>query len=117
MKFIITENKLEKVVLAWMNKNFSPDQLETVEHPDYPISIFFKKNGVVVMEQDAKFKRFYFDYDSIWSFFESFFGMKYQQIQQVLIKWLEETLKLEGYIPAKARRLKEHQLEETIKLN
>ena len=116
MKFIITENKLEKVVLAWMNKNFSPDQLETVEHPDYPDSILFKKNGVVVMLQDMKFKRFWFDYDNIWSFFESFFGMKYQQIQQVLTKWLEETLNLEGYTPSYRFGYFRKLLEETLKL-
>ena len=100
MKFIITENKLEKVVLAWMNKNFNPNQLEIVKSENYPNSIFFKKNGVFVMEQDKTYQDFYFDYDNIWSFFESFFGMKYQQTQQVLTKWLEETLKLEGYTPS-----------------
>ena len=76
--------------------------LETVEHPDYPNypnSILFKKNGVVVMLQDMKFKRFWFDYDNIWSFFERVFDMKYQQIQGVLKQWLEETLNLEGYTP------------------
>ena len=99
MKFIITENKLNNVALSWMNKNFSPDQLEIVTSEKYPNSIFFKKDGVVVMEQDKKYKDFYFDYNDIWSFFESFFGMKHEQIQGVLRYWLEETLKLEGYTP------------------
>ena len=116
MKYIITENKLEKVVLAWMNKNFSPDQLEVIQHPDYPISIFFKKNGVVVMEQDAKFKRFYFDYDSIWSFFKEFFGMENQKIREILTKWLEETLNLEGYTPIPGQLLQIELLEDTLKL-
>ena len=105
MKFIITENKLEQVASSWMNKNFSPDQLEIVTSEKCPISIFFKKNGVVVMEQDMQSKIFWFDYDNIWSFFESFFGMKYQQIQQVLTKWLEETLNLEGYTPEEFNRV------------
>ena len=99
MKFIITENKLNNVALSWMNKNFSPDQLEIVESEDYPDSIFYKKDGKVVMEQGNKNKYFYFDYNDIWSFLESFFGMKYEQIQEVLRYWLEETLKLEGYTP------------------
>ena len=116
MKYIITENKLEQVASSWMNKNFSPDQLETVEHPGYPNSILFKKNGVVVMQQDMKFKIFWFDYDNIWSFFKSFFGMKYQQIQRVLKQWLEETLNLEGYTPDTERGLVIVGLEETLKL-
>ena len=99
MKYIITENKLNNVALSWMNQNFGLDQLEIVKSEKYPNSIFFKKNGEVVMEQDKKNKDFLFDYDKIWSFFESFFGMEYQEIQEVLSYWLEETLKLKGYTP------------------
>ena len=99
MKFIITQNKLNNVALSWMNKNFSPNQLEIVTSEKYPNSVFFKKDGVVVMEQNKKNKDFYFDYDKIWGFFESFFGMEYEQIREVLRYWLEETFKLEGYTP------------------
>jgi hypothetical protein len=99
MKYIITENKLNNVALSWMNQNFSPEQLEIVKSKDYPNSVFFRKNGKVVMEQDKKYGEFWFNYDDIWSFFESFFGMKYQQIQEVLSYWLEETLKIKGYTP------------------
>ena len=99
MKFIITENKIQKVAFKFMNSEFSPDQLEIVTSEKYPNSIFFRKNGKVVMEQDKTFKDFYFDYDEIWSFFESLFSMEYRQIQDVMRYWLEETLKLEGYTP------------------
>ena len=99
MKFIITENKLNNVALSWMNQNFSPDQLEIVTSEKYHGLVFFRKNGKVVMEQDKKDKYFWVSYDEIWSFFESFFGMEYQQIREVLSHWLEETLKLEGYTP------------------
>ena len=99
MKYIITENKLNNVALSWMNQNFGLDQLEIVESEKYPNSVFFRKNGKVVMMEDKKSKFFWFDYDKIWSFFESFFGMEYQQIEDVLNYWLEDTLKLEGYTP------------------
>jgi hypothetical protein len=84
-----------------MNKNFGLDQLEIVESEKYPDSIFYKKNGKVVMEQDKKNKNCRFDYDNIWSFFESFFGVEYEQIQEVLSYWLEETLKLKDYTPVR----------------
>jgi hypothetical protein len=93
------ETGVELTPLNLMNKNFSPDQLEIVTSEKYPNSIFFRKNGVVVMEQNKAFKVFYFDYDEIWSFFESLFSMKNKQIQDVMRYWLEETLKLEGYTP------------------
>ena len=99
MKFIITESKLQKAALLWMNNNFSPDQLEVIEHPDYPNSIFYKKNGKVVMEQDKKNKEFWFSYSQIWSFFKSFFSMEYKEIQGVLKIWLDEAFKLKGYTP------------------
>ena len=117
MKFIITENKLERAAIHWMNQNFNLDQLEVVKHSDYPNSIFYKKNGKVVMERDKKNKDFWFDYDEIWSFFESFFGFNYEEIQVVLTKWLEETLKLKGYTPINAFLWDSSLLEETLKLN
>ena len=99
MKYIISENKLNNVALSWMNQNFSPDQLEIVKSKNYPNLVFFRKNGKVVMEQDIKKKRFWFNHDEIWSFFKLFFGMEEQQIREVFKHWLEETLKLEGYTP------------------
>ena len=99
MKFIITENQKERIVLNWMNKNFSLDQLEVAESPKYPNSIFYKKNGIVVMRQDKKNKEFWFSYNQIWSFFESFFLMEYEEIQGVLKIWLDEAFKLKGYTP------------------
>jgi hypothetical protein len=99
MKYIITENKLNKVALSWMNQNFSSDQLEIVKSEEYPNSVFFRKNGKVVMEQDKKSKYFYFDYEEIWLFFELFFDLGYGQIQEVLRYWLEKTFKLESYTP------------------
>ena len=116
MKFIITESKLQKAALLWMNNNFSPDQLEVIEHPDYPNSIFYKKNGKVVMEQDKKTKRFWFSYSEIWSFFESFFSMKYKEIRGLLEIWLEEAFKLKGYTPHFPHTWYIAQLDEAFKL-
>jgi hypothetical protein len=100
MKFIITENKLNDVALSWMNKNFSPDQLEIVTSEKYPGLIFFRKNGKVVMLMDnSTGKDFWFDNKRIWSFFESFFGLDYEQIKGILSYWLEESFKVHGYRP------------------
>ena len=97
MKYIITENKLNNVALRWMNQNFSLDQLEIVTSEKYPESIFFKKDGEVMMEQDNSMKYFIFDLDEIWLFFKRFFGLEYEEVQEVLGYWLEKTLELKGY--------------------
>ena len=116
MKYIITESKLQDVALKWMDKNFHPDKLEVFTSEKYPDSIFFRKDGKVVMEQDLKNKNFWFDYYEIWSFFEKFFNMNYTEIQEVLRVWLENTFKLEGYTPL-AYGFKDKQwLENTFKL-
>jgi len=97
MKYIITESKLEESILSWMDKKYDPDKLEVITHPDYPDSIFYRKNKKVIMEQDQKDKYFWFDYDEIWSVFERFLGLDYDEIQHILKIWLEKTLKLEGF--------------------
>ncbi len=99
MKYLITESQKEKIALKWMNDNFSPNQLEVVTSEKYPDSIFYRKNGKVVMEQNKKNKLFYFDYHDIWSFFMSFFGMEHTEIQQLMKVWLVEAFKLRSYTP------------------
>jgi len=116
MKFIITESQKEKILMSWMNENFGPDQLEVVTSDEYPNSIFYRKNGVVVMEQDKKTKYFWFDYNEIWSIFERFFGMEYKEIQSFLRYWLEETLNLEGFTPELLDYDLSSVLEETLNL-
>ena len=116
LKYVITENQKEKIALNWMNKNYSPDQLEVVKSPKYPDSIFYKKNGKVVMEQDKKYKYFLFDYDEIWSFFQSIFSMENNEIRVLLKIWLEESLKLRGYTPSIPLLKLPKQLEESLKL-
>ena len=99
MKYIITENKLNKVALSWMNQNFSSDQLEIVKSEEYPNSVFFILPSIFYILRLEKSKYFYFDYEEIWLFFELFFDLGYGQIQEVLRYWLEKTFKLESYTP------------------
>jgi hypothetical protein len=99
MKYIITESKLDSVILSWMDKKYGPDKLEVITHPDYPGSIFYRKNGKVIMEQDKENKYFWFEYNEIWSLFQKFFGLEYEETQRIMRIWLEKTLKLEGFTP------------------
>ena len=116
MKFIITENKIQKVAFKFINNELNLDQFEIVEHPDYPNSILFKKNGRVVMEQDKDSKYFWFDYYEIWGYFRDLFGFDNDQIRIIFKHWLEETLKLEDYTPNKKVLVLQRKLEETIKI-
>ena len=49
--------------------------------------------------QDSKYGFIWFNYVRIWSFFQEFFLMKFQEIQGILVYWLEETYKIRGFTP------------------
>jgi len=88
MKIIITENKIEKVAINWLNKKYGDlESIETEKHPDY---IFYKKDDEVIFDYNKKNGDVYIDYDRIWSFFKLVFDMNNQQIQDLTKVWVEE---------------------------
>ena len=87
MKIIITENKLERVAINWLDKKYG--DLEPFETKDYFGSVFYKKDNDVIFEYSKK-GYVYVSYDEIWSILESFFGMDNQQIQNLIKVWVEE---------------------------
>jgi len=88
MKIIITESKLEKAAINWLNKNYG--DLEPYDNIKYPNYILYKKGDEVIFEYNKKSGSVYVNYDEIWSFFKSFFGMEYLQIQDITKRWVEE---------------------------
>ena len=109
-------DKLTKIKLKWLNDNFNLDKMKMYKHDYYPNSIFYKKGDIFVINQDLKTKKFWIDYNQIWSFFESFFGMEYTEIQSIMNIWLEETEKFREYTPMMDNVPTSRQLEETDKL-
>jgi hypothetical protein len=92
MKIIITENKLEQVAINWLNKNYG--DLEEWENDKYPDFIFYKKGDKIIFDYNKKNGEVYMNYNLIWSFFESYFGMNNQQIQALTKDWVEERYNL-----------------------
>jgi hypothetical protein len=102
------ESGYELNPINWMNYNYSTDQLEVVKDnydDEYKDSIFFRKNGKVVMEQDDMEKQFWFDDDKIWSFIQLFFDMDYEHTYNILGYWLKNTLKLNKYNPIRKAQI------------
>jgi hypothetical protein len=92
MKYIITESKLNKTILKWLNSEYGDlTPYETEEYTDY---IFFKKNDTVIFDYNKKNGVVTISYDHIWSFLENFFGLEYEEIQDLIKKWVEEHYKL-----------------------
>ena len=93
MKIIITENKLEQVAINWLNKNYG--DLEPFETDKYPYHIFYRKGDKIIFGYNKKNGVVSISYEEIWSFFESFFGMNYQQIGELTEVWVEERYNLD----------------------
>jgi|688.fasta_scaffold512287_4 hypothetical protein len=97
MKLIITENKLAKVALTWLNNNFGDLKPIVKEYKTYYVNE--DRLPLFYYHQDSKNDNVYINYYEIWSFLESMFDMDYQQIQGVIRDWLGETYNLRGLTP------------------
>ena len=79
----------------WMDYHYSPDQLEVIE-TDYRVdndaSIYYKKNGITIMQDDLSIDFFWFDFMKIWSPLEDIFDLDYDGVHKVLRKWLTKNI-------------------------
>ena len=92
MKYIITESQMDRAVLKYLNTIYGDlVPFETDKDPNF---IFFMKDGEVIFDYNKKSGKVYISYDHIWSFLESFFGLKYTEIQDLTKEWVEEHYKL-----------------------
>ena len=88
MKYVITENQLNRAALRFLNTEYGNlEPYETDEHPNF---IYFMKDGEVIFEYNKKNGYVYISYDKIWSFLDSFFGLEYEEIQDITKQWVEE---------------------------
>ena len=73
------------------------DDLEQVQSKEYKDLILFRyKPNHNFMVYDTKNKYVYINYDEIWSFLESNFGLNHREIQELTKEWLYEVYKLRG---------------------
>lgn len=92
MKLIITENKRNRVIIKWLNSEFG--DLTPFKTGKYPNYIYFMKDGEVVFDYNKKNGSVAVSNDKIWSILESFFELKYKEIQDLTKQWVEEHYKL-----------------------
>ena len=88
MKINITKTQRARLVKDWLNDMFSDVEI---------IGSYYVKNKKRLAQIDRINKQFYFDYDTIWSFLESMFSLKYKELQAITEDWVDETLNFRGY--------------------
>ena len=96
MKIIITESRLNSVILKWLDNKFG--NLTKVVKGDY--TQYVDQDGYVLISYLTNVKQIIvIDYKRIWKLLLDIFGMKSEQIQDILKIWLKETYNLKGVIP------------------
>jgi len=92
MKVLITESKRDRLVIKWLNLEYG--DLTPYEMEKHPNQIFFMKDEKIFFNYNKKPGTVGISYDKIWSFLESFFGLEYEEIQDITKEWIEEHYKL-----------------------
>jgi len=106
--------KKQNIIINWLNKEFG--NLTKVVRGDKTFYIDKDRLPLLFYCHDKKNGFFYVSYKRIWLLFETIFGMEYQQIQDILKIWLEETYNLRGLTPYYFQYSSYSTLEETYNL-
>ena len=102
------------IIKNYLNKEYSG--LVRYETDKLPNNIFFMKDGELIFEYNKKNEYIYISYNKIWSFLKSFFGLEYEEIQDLTKEWVEEHYKLEVTATSRNENLWISRVEEHYKL-
>ena len=89
MKLIITESRLEKTAIHWLNKNFG--DLEKFTTNRIPSAIFYRTKEVkeIIFEYDLHYETIYVSKEYVWLFLMDMFGLDDNQITQLIDRWFQ----------------------------
>jgi hypothetical protein len=104
----------QDIVINWLNKEFG--NLTEVVRDDRTFYVDKDRKPLFMYFQDSKNGVVYVNYERIWIFFESIFGLKDPQTKVILTIWLEETYNLRGATPYLGDSISQYVLEETYNL-
>ena len=106
--------KIHDIIIKWLNKEFG--DLTPAVVGDKTFYVDENRKPLFYYYQDSKNGYVYINYDKIWVFFESIFGLNTLQTKEILKVWLEETYNLRGVTPYLQFLLQRTMLEETYNL-
>ena len=101
-EIVFIKGDLKEAGLSWLNEIYG--NLKLVEKEDKIFYVDGERKPLFMYDVRAQVKKskngyYYIDYYRIWSFFESYFGMEYKEIQELMKVWLGETYNLRGLTP------------------
>ena len=87
MKIIISENKLDRVIIKWLSNQYG--DLDIYDHDTQPWCLYVDKNGEVKFLYQTKENELYVSKDII-KFLYNIFFIDEKQIQSICGNWFEE---------------------------
>jgi hypothetical protein len=85
-------DKLKHMIIQYLNSEYG--DLEQFEMGYYPNYIFFMKDGKVISDYNKENGITGISFKEIWSFLGNFFGLEYEEIQDLTKEWVEGHYKL-----------------------
>jgi hypothetical protein len=82
----------QDIVIKWLNKGFG--NLTEVVKGSRTFYVGRDRKPLFFYRQGIENGYVYINYDKIWVFFDSIFGLNYLQTQEILTIWLEQTYNL-----------------------
>ena len=97
MKYIITENQNEKLIIKYLNNEYG--DLEEYKTDKEPVSLLFVKDKIVYMELRLRNQWLMVNYSTIWEDLKNIFGLEDDEIKRIIKQWVKETYNLEFVRP------------------
>ena len=97
---LLVETKFsKKYAMENLFLEFAVDLKIKIDQKKYPNCVFLFKNDECYFYFNLKNRRFYVEYDKIWSIFQSKFQLNYNDIQPFMKYMLERHFKLMDFTP------------------
>jgi len=106
-------DKLKHKIINYLNKEYSG--LIRYETDRWEDLIFYMKDGKFIFEYNKKNGYVFISYGIIWSFLETYFGLEYEEIQDITKEWVEEQFKSEVTTTEVLNRINSRKVEEQFK--
>ena len=96
MKYIITESKLEKSIIHYLNEMYG--DLEEYRVTKYPNTLFIRGRKIY-MEHDIENDVLSIDNNLIWSDLKNIFSLSDHEIQHIIDKWVKKNYNIRVKTP------------------